>query len=181
MDVYEGERAVTEGNNHLGHFVIRGIERAKRGVPQVDVTFDIDANGILNVSAMDQTTKAVGSVTISNSVGHLSADQIESMVQDAERLKSEDAERLKRIEAKNELETAIYHAREAASQRDSPRLQAVCEEVQSWLEGNDIASTPASKFKAKTSEVERAIQRANEEEAEGNARNRGRGGRGSRR
>jgi len=181
VDVYEGERAVTEGNNHLGHFVIRGIERAKRGVPQVDVTFDIDANGILNVSAMDQTTKAVGSVTISNSVGHLSADQIESMVQDAERLKSEDAERLKRIEAKNELETAIYHAREAASQRDSPRLQAVCEEVQSWLEGNDIASTPASKFKAKTSEVERAIQRANEEEAEGNARNRGRGGRGSRR
>jgi L1 cell adhesion molecule like protein len=181
VDVYEGERAVTEGNNHLGHFVIRGIERAKRGVPQVDVTFDIDANGILNVSALDQTTKAVGNVTISNSVGHLSADQIEKMVEEADKLKSEDAERLKRIEARNELETAIYHAKEAASIRDNARLQTVAEEAQGWLDGADAASTPASKYKAKMGEVERAITKANDEEAEANNKGRRGGGRNQRR
>ncbi len=182
VDVYEGERAVTEGNNHLGHFVIRGIERAKRGVPQVDVTFDIDANGILNVSACDQTTKAVGNVTISNSVGHLSAEQIEKMVEDADKLKAEDAEKLKKIEARNELETAIYRAKEAAGVRDNARLQAVAEEVQSWLDGADLATTAASKFKAKTGEVERAVTKANDEEAEANNKGRrGHGGRNQRR
>ena len=166
VDVYEGERAVTEGNNHLGHFVIRGIERAKRGVPQVDVTFDIDANGILKVSALDQMTKAVGDVTISNSVGHLTAEQIEKMVEDADKLKSEDAERLKRIEARNELETAIYKAKETASTNDNTRLLAVAEEVQGWLESNDVANTAPSKFKSKAAEVERAMTKALDEQAE---------------
>jgi len=181
VDVYEGERAVTEGNNHLGHFVIRGIERAKRGVPQVDVTFDIDANGILMVSAKDQTTQATANITISNSVGHLSAEQIEKMVEDADKLKAEDTERLKRIEARNELETTIYHAREAASQRDNARLQGIAEEVQTWLDSADVASTPASKYKSKTGEVERAISKAQDEEDGGRGGRGGRHGRGSRR
>ena len=120
-------------------------------------------------------------MTISNSVGHLSADQIEKMVEEADKLKSEDAERLKRIEARNELETAIYHAKEAASIRDNARLQTVAEEAQGWLDGADAASTPASKYKAKMGEVERAITKANDEEAEANNKGRRGGGRNQRR
>jgi heat shock protein 1/8 len=160
VDVYEGERAVTEGNNHLGDFVISGIERAKRGVPKIDVTFDIDANGILTVSAFDVVTRARGNVTITNSVGHLSSDEIDRMVAEAERLKADDAARLQRIEARNELETLIYYAKEVAEARDSTRLRRTVEEIQAWLDAADPATTPASQYRSKGTEVETEMSRA---------------------
>jgi len=110
VDVYEGERPTTKDNNHLGHFVISGIERAKRQVPKIEVTFDLDANGILNVTAMDQTTRAKANITINAGVGHLSTDEIERMVANAEKMKAEDEATMARIEAKNALERTIYYA-----------------------------------------------------------------------
>jgi heat shock 70kDa protein 1/2/6/8 len=157
VDVYEGERGVTEGNNHLGHFLIGGIERAKRGVPKIDVTFDLDANGILNVSAFDQVTQARGNVTITNSIGHLSAEQIDTMIMEAERLKADDAARLQRIEARNELETFLYHAREVATARNSVRLATTVESVQTWLDAADAATTPPSRYRTRITEVETAL------------------------
>lgn len=160
VDVYEGERGVTDGNNKLGHFLISGIERAKRGVPQVEVTFDIDANGILNVSALDTVTKARGSVTITNSIGHLSSEQIDAMVMEAERLKADDDARLARIEARNELETLVYHAREIAAARDHEKLKNLAESVQTWLDAADLATTPPSKFKTRAAEIEKEMSKA---------------------
>ncbi|RYY32979.1 hypothetical protein EON62_04740, partial [archaeon] len=80
VSVYEGERSVTDGNNLLGEFTISGIERAKRNVPKIDVTFDIDANGMLTVTAVDVTTKAHANISISNSKGRLSSDEVERYV-----------------------------------------------------------------------------------------------------
>jgi hypothetical protein len=111
IQVYEGERARTRDNNLLGKFELSGIPPAPRGVPQINVVFDIDANGILNVSAEDKTTGQKNKITITNDKGRLSKDDIERMVQEAEKYKSEDdAARLK-VEAKNSLENYAYNMR----------------------------------------------------------------------
>jgi heat shock protein 1/8 len=98
VDIYEGERPQTTSNNMLGHFVIQGVERAKRGIPKVDVTFELDANGILTVTAQDQTTKAKANIQISQAVGHLSPGEIERMVQAAAQMKEEDDKLLARMQ-----------------------------------------------------------------------------------
>jgi heat shock protein 1/8 len=108
VSIYEGERQCVDGNNLLGDFRITGIERAKRGEPQVDVTFDIDANGILNVTACDQITGAEANVTISSERGRLSDDEVARMVEDAKKYAAEDAAQIERVEAKNKLENLVY-------------------------------------------------------------------------
>jgi hypothetical protein len=110
IQVYEGERARTRDNNLLGKFELSGIPPAPRGVPQIAVTFDIDANGILNVSAEDKSTGKKNKITITNEKGRLSKEDIERMVQEAERFKDEDEQAKKKIEAKNSLETYAYSA-----------------------------------------------------------------------
>ncbi|ORY61941.1 heat shock protein 70 family [Leucosporidium creatinivorum] len=105
IQVYEGERARTKDNNLLGKFELSGIPPAPRGVPQVEVTFDIDANGILNVSAADKTTGKSNKITITNDKGRLSKEEIERMVNEAEQYKAEDEEAAARITAKNGVET----------------------------------------------------------------------------
>merc|ERR1711860_293522 len=90
IQVFEGERAMTKDNNLLGKFELSGIPPAPRGVPQIDVTFDIDANGILNVSAQDKNTGKQNKITITNDSGRLSKEEIERMVNDAEKYKEED-------------------------------------------------------------------------------------------
>ncbi len=101
IQVYEGERAMTKDNNLLGKFELTGIPPAPRGVPQIEVTFDIDANGILNVSAVDKSTGKENKITITNDKGRLSKEEIERMVQDADKYKAEDDQQREKIAAKN--------------------------------------------------------------------------------
>merc|ERR1719310_1581971 len=98
IQVYEGERAMTKDNHNLGKFDLTGIPPAPRGVPQIEVTFDIDANGILNVSAADKSTGKSSKITITNDKGRLSKEDIERMVEEAEKYKNEDEKTRQNIE-----------------------------------------------------------------------------------
>uniref|UniRef100_A0A8C3GEW3 Heat shock protein family A (Hsp70) member 2 n=1 Tax=Cairina moschata TaxID=8855 RepID=A0A8C3GEW3_CAIMO len=112
VQVYEGERAMTKDNNLLGKFDLTGIPPAPRGVPQIEVTFDIDANGILNVSAVDKSTGKENKITITNDKGRLSKDDIDRMVQEAEKYKAEDEANRDRVGAKNSLESYTYNMKQ---------------------------------------------------------------------
>ncbi len=109
IQTYEGERSKTKDNNLLGSFELSGIKNAPRGVPQIEVTFDIDANGILTVTAEDKTTGNINSLTITNDKGRLSIDQIEKMIDDSEQYKQQDEEFRKIMKAKTHLENYLYH------------------------------------------------------------------------
>jgi len=109
IPIFEGERTCTDGNNSLGEFTITGIQRAKRGEPKIAVTFNLDADGILKVKAVDEVTGAENRIEISNK-GRLSSDEVERMIQDAKEFEKEDAERLKQMEAMHELEEVLYRA-----------------------------------------------------------------------
>jgi L1 cell adhesion molecule like protein len=108
IQVFEGERQLTKDNNCLGKFNLDGIPPAPRGVPQIEVSFDIDENGILNVSATDKSTNKSNKITITNNKGRLSKEEIERLVKEAEKFKGEDEIIRKRIEAKNALENYTY-------------------------------------------------------------------------
>ncbi|XP_065838623.1 heat shock 70 kDa protein cognate 4-like isoform X2 [Oscarella lobularis] len=108
IQVYEGERSMAAQNNLLGEFELTGIPPAQRGVPQIEVTFDIDANGILNVSAVDSSTGKENKITITNDKGRLSKEEIERMVAEAEKYEEEDEKQRDRVTAKNNLETYVY-------------------------------------------------------------------------
>ena len=108
IQIFEGERKMTKDNHILGKFNLEGIPPAARGVPQIEVTFDIDANGILNVSACDKGTGKQNKITITNDKGRLSKDEIESMVADAEKYKAEDELVAKKIESKNGFENYCF-------------------------------------------------------------------------
>ncbi|OQS02190.1 heat shock cognate 70 kDa protein [Thraustotheca clavata] len=138
--IYEGERACVDHNNKLGEFTISGIERAKRGEPQVQVTFEIDANGILNVSALDKKTNAKAETTISNNHGRLSQADIDRMVEEAEKFKKEDAEALRKIEARNSLESFIYRALELAREKGDAQAENAIRETREWLEDHEDAT-----------------------------------------
>merc|ERR1711860_378747 len=109
IQVYEGERAMTRDNHLLGKFDLTGIPPAPRGVPQIEVTFDIDANGILNVSATDKSAGKTEKITITNDKGRLSKDDIEKMVADAEKYKAEDEAQKEKISSKNQLESYCFN------------------------------------------------------------------------
>ncbi|XP_053605372.1 heat shock protein 68-like [Plodia interpunctella] len=147
IQVYEGERALTKDNNLLGTFNLTGIPPAPRGVPQIEVTFDVDANGILNVNAEDRSTGRSEHITISNDKGRLSKKDIEKMLQDAEKFKAEDDAVRKKVELRNQLEgyvfgckTAVENAssRITASERDTVLKE--CNDQLRWLESNPDAS-----------------------------------------
>jgi len=138
--IYEGERAHVEANNKLGNFTISGIERAKRHEPQVEVTFEIDANGILNVSAKDKKTGAKAETTISNNRGRLTQDDIDRMVEDAEKFKKDDAQMLRRIETRNSLESFIYKSLEAARNKGAIEAENALREAREWLDDNEEAT-----------------------------------------
>lgn len=109
--MYEGERTRTKDCNLLGKFELTGIPPASRGVPQINVIFDIDANGILNVSAEDKTTGNKNKITITNDKGRLSPEEIEKMVEEGKKFKAEDDNHKERIEAKNSLENFAFCVR----------------------------------------------------------------------
>merc|ERR1712036_204822 len=108
IQVFEGERSMTKDNNILGKFELSGIPPAPRGVPQIEVTFDVDANGILNVTAADKSSGKSQKITITNDKGRLSKEDIEKMVADAEKFADEDKLQQERVQAKNALESYAY-------------------------------------------------------------------------
>ncbi|XP_075042715.1 heat shock 70 kDa protein-like [Mixophyes fleayi] len=148
IQVYEGERAMTKDNNLLGKFELSGISPAPRGVPQIQVTFDIDANGILNVSAVDKSSGKQNKITITNDKGRLSKEDIEKMVQEAERYKADDDAQREKIAAKNSLESYAFNIRSSVedenikgkiSEEDKRIVSEKCKETISWLENNQLA------------------------------------------
>ena len=164
IQVYEGERAMTKDNNLLGKFHLDGIPPMPRGVPQIEVTFDIDADGILNVSAVEKSTGKENKITIKNEKGRLSADEIEKMVQEAEKFKAEDEANKQRIEAKNQLENYIFSAgnsmKEDAvasklSEDDKKKINEELDKAMSWLD--DHPSAEKEEYEQKQKEVEGAV------------------------
>ena len=145
IQVFEGERALTKDNNKLGEFNLEGIPPAPRGVPQIEVTFDIDANGILNVSALEKNTGKKQNITISNDTGRLSKEDIEKMVQDAEKFKDDDEKVKQRIDSKNKFEGLISSSKQSLDQikdeEDKDKLTKACEEATNWLDENQDSST----------------------------------------
>jgi L1 cell adhesion molecule like protein len=145
IQVFEGERSMTKDNNLLGKFNLDGIPPMPRGQPQIDVCFDIDANGILNVSALEKSTGKEQKITITNDKGRLSQDDIERMVAEAEKYKAEDDANKNRIEAKNALENYCYSLKSSISsdevkdkipEGDKATLESKIDETISWLDAN---------------------------------------------
>jgi L1 cell adhesion molecule like protein len=164
IKVYEGERSRTRDNNLLGTFDLTGIPPAPRGVPQIEVTFDVDANGIMNVSAQDKSTGNVKKITIKNEKGRLSKEDIERMVSDAERFKEEDEKARKKIEAKNSFEGYLFGVRNSLNQEqfsksipesDQATINQEINEGLAWIEKNQEAST--EKIEQKQKEIEGKI------------------------
>jgi len=158
VQVYEGERAMTQHNNLLGKFELSGIPPAPRGTPQVEVTFDIDANGILNVSAADKATGRSNRITITNDKGRLSKEDIEKMVRDAEKYSEDDRKARERVEAKSQLESLAYSARNSLkdekvasklSEEEKKMLSDTVEEAIQWLERSQTAEKEEYDFKRK--------------------------------
>jgi L1 cell adhesion molecule like protein len=150
IQVFEGERGMTKDNHLLGTFDLHGIPPAPRGVPQIDVTFDIDANGLLNVSAEDKTTGKKNQITITNDKGRLTKDEIERMLNDAKKYEDDDKKQRERIDAKNGLENYSYSMKntindeKVASKLDPSDKQKILDAVEAaikWLEQNQEAST----------------------------------------
>ncbi|KIM32368.1 hypothetical protein M408DRAFT_14736 [Serendipita vermifera MAFF 305830] len=161
IQVYEGERARTKDNNLLGKFELSGIPPAPRGVPQIEVTFDIDANGILNVSAADKTTGKSSRITITNDKGRLSKEEIDRMVNDAEKYRQEDEEAASRITAKNALESYTYSLRNTTQDdkladkfeaADKKKLEDAITETVKWLDASQEASK--EEYEEKQKELE---------------------------
>jgi len=149
IQVYEGERARTKDNNLLGKFELTGIPPAPRGVPQIEVTFDIDANGIMNVSAVEKGTGKSNKITITNDKGRLSKEEIERMLSEAEKYKEEDEREAARISAKNSLESYAYSLRNTLSDEkvdekldssDKEKLKKAIDETVDWLDNNTTAT-----------------------------------------
>merc|ERR1712017_56315 len=144
IQVYEGERSRTKDNNLLGKFELGGIPPAPRGVPQIEVTFDVDANGVLNVTAEDKGASGKkANITITNDKGRLSKDDIERMVREAEQFADEDASAKERIDAKNGLESYAYNMKsqinddkfkDALAEDDKKQIEDKVNEVMSWLD-----------------------------------------------
>jgi len=145
IQVFEGERFHTKDNNILGKFNLDGIQPMPRGQPQIDVTFDIDANGILNVSAVEKSTGKANKITITNEKGRLSQEEIEKMVSDAEKYKAEDDANRNRVEAKNALENYCFSLKSSISEEstldpsDKTTLESKIEETTKWLDENQNA------------------------------------------
>jgi L1 cell adhesion molecule like protein len=147
VQVFEGERQFTRDNNKLGEFQLTEIPPMPRGVPQIEISYDIDANGILNVTAMEKSSGKTNKITVTNDKGRLSDADIEKMVQEAEEFKKQDTEERERIESKNTLENAIYSFKDTVdklqNEDDKTTAQELLTSAQSWLDENPLATKEA--------------------------------------
>merc|ERR1711994_554123 len=162
IQVFEGERQLTKDNNQLGKFELMGFPPAPRGVPQIEVTFDLDANGILSVAAKDKKNASISNkITIDSNKGRLSEEEIQHIVAEAEKYKAEDEEKRKTIQAKNELESVAYQMRntmddekfkDLIGEEDRQKVQDAVKETIDWVDANPNAER--EEFESKKKEIE---------------------------
>ena len=181
IQVYEGERQLTRDNNMLGKFQLDGIPPAPRGTPQIDVVFDLDANGVLNVNATDKAGGKSNKITITNDKGRLSKDDIDRMVAEAEKYREDDRRQKERIDARNGFENYIYSvkssvsaAASAASAPDSEKdgvsgmggklsdddkatIEAACKQSSEWLEASSSDMTSVEEYAAQQKHLEEVV------------------------
>jgi len=163
IQVYEGERKLTKDNNKLGEFNLTGIAPAPRGVPQIEISYDIDANGILNVSALDKSSQKVNNLVIKNDKGRLSQEDIEKMVKEAEKYKEQDTKNAERIEAKNSLENLIYNNKslltgeykDKLSDDDKTKIENITNQINEWFENHPNANI--EEYKEKENELNNIV------------------------
>jgi endoplasmic reticulum chaperone BiP len=150
IQVFEGERSMAKDNHLLGRFELTGIPPAPRGVPQIDVTFEIDANGILSVSAQDKGTGKAEKITITSEKGRLTQEDIDRMVEEAEKFADEDRKVKEAIDSRNGLESYLYNLKNTledetkgtaanVSPQDKKELQDTIDEALDWMEDNKSA------------------------------------------
>ncbi|XP_043275877.1 major heat shock 70 kDa protein Ab-like [Venturia canescens] len=154
IQVFEGERAMTKDNNILGKFELSGIAPAPRGVPKIDVTFDMDANGILHVTAKDTASGRSNDVRITNDKGRLSREEIDRMLAEAERYRDQDQEQRERVEARNQIESYVFSVKQAVdesgsklNESDKNSVKQLCDETIKWLDNNTLADKEEYKHK----------------------------------
>jgi L1 cell adhesion molecule like protein len=164
IQVFEGERQFTKDNNLLGKFDLKGIPPAPRGQPKINVSFDLDANGILNVSAKEESSGKSHQITITNDKGRLSKEDIENMVRTAEEYKQADEEKRKIIDVRNELENFLYNARNTMRDGSTDRMKDAWTEAEpivtqgiKWLDEHDTDNTDYETFKEKDTELHKLI------------------------
>lgn len=164
IQVYEGERSMTKDNNLLGKFNLEGIPPAPRGVPKIEVSFEVDSNGIMNISASEQATGKTNNITITNDKGRLSAAEIEKMVADAQKNEEEDRKTRERIESRNALENYLYSVKNSVEEEkvsnklgedDVSTVKSVVADGLSWLESN--ISACKEEVEAKKREIETQV------------------------
>merc|ERR1711860_297185 len=166
IQVYEGERAMTKDNHNLGKFDLTGIPPAPRGTPQIEVTFDVDANGILNVSVVEKGSGKQEKITITNDKGRLSKEEIDRMVNDAEKYKNEDEVQKERISAKNGLESYIFNLKSTLdqdqvettlSEDEMTEAKGKLDDALSWLDRNQLGEK--EEYQQKQKELEEELKR----------------------
>ena len=161
IQVFEGERQLTKDNHQLGKFNLDGIPPMQRGQPQIEVTFDLDVNSILNVTAVEKSTGKNNKIVITNDKGRLSKDDIDRLVKEAEKFKADDEKVKNRIEAKNQLEQYAYQVRQTINEEklkdkftedEKKQISSKVDEVLQWTNNNPAASK--EEYDAKVKEIE---------------------------
>ena len=146
VQVFEGERQFTKDNNKLGEFQLNGIPPMPRGVPQIEITYDVDADGILNVSALEKSSGKKENITVTNDRGRLSQEDIDRMVKEAEEFKEDDMKQKEKVDAKNELEMLIFQCKsqlekpevqEKLNSEDKDKACARLNEIQTWIDNDE--------------------------------------------
>ena len=164
IQVFEGERHFTKDNNKLGEFTLNGIPPMPRGVPQIEVTYDLDQNGILKVTACEKSTGKSENITVKNDKDRLSQEDIDRMVAEAEKYSEEDSKRKEVVEARNAFEGAVYNAKNSIndeklkdkiSDEDRNTIEAKCSELLSWSAENQEASK--EEYEAKSKELQEVV------------------------
>lgn len=159
--VYEGERYKTKDNNLLGKFDLEGIAPAPRGVPQVEVTYELDANGILHVMARDKASARKNNITINNDKGRLSQNEIDRMIAEAEKYKEQDTAQAEKLKAKQELENYCHQIMDTLENKslmvklsddDQEKIESTCTDTLEWVEHN--ADADKNVFAAKQRQIE---------------------------
>lgn len=160
IQVYEGERAMTKDNNLLGRFELSNIAPAPRGVPKIDVTFDMDANGILHVTAKDTASGRSNNIRITNDKGRLSREEIDRMLADADRYREQDQEQREKVSARNQIESYVFSVKQAVqdsgdklTQSDKDSVINLCDDTIRWLDNNTLAEK--DEYKHKLEELQR--------------------------